>query len=531
MTQQPDRVTLTTTANPASEGATDEAMELDTGTPAAQPAASTSTGASSTDASDASDASDAPITLITDEPTTDAPTGATDADLPTDAPWASWDDAPSPNGADDADGAATGALPQQTSGASSLARAFSMRRTVVFGVTPFVALALTYLLETLGFHGDWAAGALAAGLAAFALAALTLVIWQTRLALGRRARVTTLLALALIAALIGVGVGGVVAIQPLHTAQAHQLEGAGQWDAAIHEYALAGERAPDAPDIARAYVEWGEQSLQRHQYALAAPRLANVVASYTQSGASVARARDALYQTYSEWMQSGALSAPYLAIITYFKVYQPSAACDSACHAAAPALDAQAYYLYGQQLAAQVQYNAAINAFEIAQSAYPHTPYAARAHTAAATAYLAYGKQLLVTACANALPVYQTLVKSYADTPEGHTAQQALATPQPVTGVIQGFPTNPLPTVYLSKGINLNIFYFSDEYNATINAATGAFSFSAVAQGAYNLSTEQLLANGADYRVFKDTTSGNVYSVQVGPLCSTNLGTLSYAVS
>ncbi|HUY76328.1 MAG TPA: hypothetical protein VMV29_06130 [Ktedonobacterales bacterium] len=468
-------------------------------------------------------------TVVT--PANASPTDTTTAGAPADATWASWDDAPSPSGADDASGEVTAISPRIRRPDLSLGRAFSLRRTVAFGVAPFVALVGVYLLETLAFRGDWAVGALAMGIAAFALATLTLLLWLARLLMGRRARVTALLALALVAALVVVGVGGVALIQPLHRAQAQQFERAGQWSGAIHEYALAGEAPPNAPDIARVYVEWGEQSLGRQQYAIASQTFSAVVARYAHSGAAVAQARNGLYRTYTDWVQTTSTSAPYLVAITYLKTYQQSAACDAACQSAAPDLDAEAYFLYGQQLVASKQYYNAINVFETAQAAYPQTAFARKAHTVAATTYLTYGKQLLTTACGSALAVYQTLAKSYADTPEGHTAQQALAAPQNVTGIIQGFPTNPLPTAYLSKGINLSIFYFSDDYSATINAATGAFTFTQVAQGAYNLSTAQTLSNGTDYRVFKDATSGNVYSIQVGPLCPTNLGALTYAAS
>ncbi len=471
---------------------------------------------------------------ITDTTAPDTTSTGAPATAPADATWASWDDAPSPNGpsgASGASGAITAVTQRMPRPDLSLGRVFSLRRTVVFGVAPFVALALVYLLETLAFRGDWAAGALAAGIAAFALAALALALYLARLLMGRRARVTALLALALVAALVVVGVGGFTLNKPLHHAQARQLEGAGQWAAAIHEYALAGAVAPDAPDIARVYVEWGEQALHRQQYARAQQAFSAVVNSYAKSGAEVGVARDDLYQTYAEWVQTASIKVPYLAAITYLKAYQQSAACDATCQNGAPDLDAAAYFFYGQQLVASKQYANAIAVFETAQAAYPQSPFARKAHAVAATTYLTYGKELIATNCASALPYYQTLAKSYADTPEGHTAQQALAAPQSVTGSLQGFPTNPLPTAYLSKSINLSIFYFSDDYSATINATTGVFTFTNVAQGTYNLSTAQTLSNGTDYRVFKDATSGNLYSIQVGPLCPTTLGALSYAAS
>jgi len=514
MTQQPEQTAPVETANPAPTPIADD------GAIVAAPGANAATGAPASAASPA---------LVA--PASASATTASPASAPADKTWATSDDTASPNDADGADGSITAVNQRALRPDLSLGRAFSLRRTVAFGVAPFVALALVFLLETLAFRGDWAAGALAAGIAAFALAALALMLWLGRLLMGRRARVTALLALALVAALLVVGVSGVTLNKPLHRAQARQLEGAGQWNAAIHEYALAGEAPPNAPDIARAYVASGEQALRRQQYAVAAQAFSAVVVRYSQSGAAVQQARDDLYQTYSDWVQTASNAAPYLAIITYVKAYQQSAACDTPCQNAAPDLDAEAFFLYGQQLVARQQYANAINAFETTQAAYPGTAFARKAHTVAATTYLTYGKQLLATACGSALPLYQTLAKSYADTPEGHTAQQALAAPQSVTGTLQGFPTNPLPTAYLSKSVNLSIFFFSDDYSAKVNATTGVFTFTGVAQGTYNLSTAQTLSNGTDYRVFKDATSGNVYSVQVGPLCPTNLGTLSYAAS
>ena len=400
------------------------------------------------------------------------------------------------------------------------------RRSIGAGIV--VALAIALLLEVVVLRGDWAAGALAMGIAAVWLALLSIVVWMVRWSRGRRARSTTIASLALAAILLLVGTAGTLGVNPLHLAQARQLEGSGQWAGAIREYAQTGERSPNAPDIARVYDEWGEAQLSRHDYAGAAASFTTVLEHFpTTSGGSVARANRDLYATYSGWIPTGATTLNFPLALNFLTSYAQQS-CNAACQQQTTMLLAQAYYEFGEQLAAQKRYADAITQFQTVQASYAQSAFATQAHSAAASAYYTYGQQWLTSVCANALPLYQTLARNYADTPEGKLARQALVAPQSVTGTLTGYPTNPAPSLHLSKSINASIFVFSDDYSATLDSQTGAFTFSRVALGNYNLSAARPNGNGAvQFDIFHDA-KGNAYTVHVGPLCPLNLGTLAY---
>ena len=402
-----------------------------------------------------------------------------------------------------------------------------MRRSIAAGIVGALACAL--LLEVVVFRGDWAAGALAVGIAAVWLALLSIVAWMIRWSRGRRARSTTIASLALTAILLVVGTAGTLGVNPLHLAQARQLEGNRQWAGAIREYAQTGERSPNAPDLARVYDEWGEAQLARRDYAGAAASFTTVLEHYpTTSGGSVARATRDLYATYSAWIQSGVTILNFPLALDFLAYYAQQPPCDATCQQQTPTLLAQAHYEYGVQLVNQKRYADAITQFQTVQASYTQSAFAGQAHIAAARAYYTYGQQLLTGDCATALPLYQTLARSYADTPQGRFAQHALTAPQPVTGTLTGYPATPAPTLHLSKSINQSIFAFSNDYSATLDSQTGAFTFASVALGTYNLSAARPNGNGAvQFDIFHDA-KGNVYTIHVGPLCPLNLGTLKY---
>ncbi|HEV2235908.1 MAG TPA: hypothetical protein VGR57_04520, partial [Ktedonobacterales bacterium] len=138
------------------------------------------------------------------------------------------------------------------------------------------------------------------------------------------------------------------------------------------------------------------------------------------------------------------------------------------------------------------------------------------AHAMAAVEYLAVGQAERAGAnCPVAVPTYQKLATIFADTPEGASASAALAAPVDVTGTLTGYPTDPAPTLYLSRQISGSTI-FSDDYRATLGAA-GAFTFSGVAVGSYNLSAA--LPDGSGVHWY-DAQTGNPYTIVVGPLCT-----------
>ncbi len=390
-------------------------------------------------------------------------------------------------------------------------------------------LGLIYAADEILLGGDWAEGAQVAGVAALALAGVTLLVTLIRIAAGRRALTTIALGLLMVVVLAASGGSGLIFSAPLHAVQARALEQSGAWAAAIQEYALAGESAPNAPDIARAYDEWGEHLLGAGQYSSAVANFTAVINDYSGSGTAVIRAHTGRYRAYVAWVRSNTDDVPYTGALLEFSTYQKSSACDASCQAEVTAIEAQAHFQYGTQLASQMRYADAVAQFEAVQAQFPQSPYVTRAHAAAATAYYALGQQQIHSdTCPAAVPTYQKLASAYADTPEGKQAKTALAAPQTVSGTLKGFPSNPLPTLHLSKSINPGNYYFSDEYSTTVNASSGTFTFTGVRPGNYNISTSRNLGTEIDYVYYYDKGTGNMYDVHVGPLCAVQVGTLAY---
>lgn len=410
---------------------------------------------------------------------------------------------------------------------SWLSQPFSPLASALIFVCALAAVGLVYSITELLAHADWADGARVAGVTALALAIVTLIVTTMRVRAGQRTFSMVLLSGLMIAVLAASGIGGVVLTAPLRQAQARHFEQSGQWSDAIHEYALIGEKPPNAPNIARLYNTWGKQLLQQRQYAQAATQFSTVVEIYSRSGAITEQARGNLYMTYRAWITSGAANIHYADAISALSAYRQDTSCDAACQSAAASLEAQARYQYGVQLAGKSAYTDAIQQFETVQAQFKTSPYAFQAHAAAATAYYAEGQQQLATTCNDAVPTYQTLAKNYGDTPEGKKAKAALAAPQSVTGTLINIPSSHQPTVmYLSKSVDTGNYFFSDDYKAGINAHSGAFSFKGVAQGKYNLSTSRDLGTQIEYDYLRGA-DGSVYSIRVGPLCATQLGSVS----
>ncbi len=412
-----------------------------------------------------------------------------------------------------------------------LARAFSGGLTVGVAVGALAPILVIYLIGVLAVR-DWADSARAAGFVGAVLAIVVLGVYIARVVSGRRAVSTAVLTLALIVALLLPLAAGTGLAEPVHRAQASTSESAGAWADAVREYGRAGEKAPNAPDIARAYDEAGEHLLSSGQYDQAAPQFATVLNQYYQSGAAVLRARGDLVRTYTQWLAAKPSSFPFSGATVLLDSYLTRPQCDAACSAQFSALDSQIYFQYGTQLATTHQYQEAAKQFEVVTTRFPKSAVATQAHAGAAQAYYAYGKEQITAAaggtCSAAVTTYKMLVDKYADTQQGKQAASDLAAPQSVSGQISGVPTNPAPVAVLSTKADPNNYFFSSDYKTNLDTSKGTFTFGAVKQGDYNIA---FITNNADgstlYVYYQDQTSGNLYSVHVGPLCPVNL-TLTY---
>jgi tetratricopeptide (TPR) repeat protein len=405
--------------------------------------------------------------------------------------------------------------PAPTSGLrAALARGFPLWLTLVVGVVALAAVTAGFFLAELAGHADWADGARVAGIVALALAGIALIGMIVRLIAGRRTLVMALLSAALLLVLLASGVGGLAFTAPIHGFQAKSLESAKAYRPAIDEYAAAGEAAPNAPNIARVLDEWGEDLLAANQYQAALTKFSTVTSTYSAITAAVTRANRDIFQTYTNWVKAGSSDVPYSDAIAFFGTYASGAGCDSACQSGAHDIEAQARFQYGTQLASQSRYSDAIAQFETVQKNFAQSSFAAKAHASAATAYLALAKQQKGSDCSSAIPTYQTLAKSYSDTPEGKQATTDLAAPQPVSGTITNVPSQ-FTSVILASNVDDVNRIFTTAYETPLDASTGKYSFSSVAQGSYFIFLGEASGSGAPI----DDSQGNHQKVSVGPLC------------
>ncbi|HEX9069207.1 MAG TPA: hypothetical protein VF807_10595 [Ktedonobacterales bacterium] len=413
---------------------------------------------------------------------------------------------------------------------SPLAKRFPRNYTIATGACAIGAVLLAFLIEAIGLRGDWAQSALAAAVVALGLAAFTMAVTSVRVALGRRGRQFVLLSGSLILALLLIGVSALGAQRTIHVAQARFSEQRGQWPEAISQWELAGERAPNATEVTRDYIVWGDQLAGQGEFAQAAIRYDAAIGMGSANAPLQARVQASLYSLYTNWLSHPTADLPYADAIAALTTHRTAAGCDDACKAESGPIEAQARVTFGQQLISTQHFGDAVSQLEVVGAELTDTTYVAQAHTLAATANLGLGKQLRAAAgtCKQAIPVYQHLKDQYANTPEGAQATKDLVAPQPVTGKLTGFPTSPLPRVHLSFRVNPSYFIFSNEYNVTLDAS-GVFTFANVSQGFYNLSTSRDLGWKVDYNVYHGSGGAdNLYFVQVGPLCAVNLGTITY---
>jgi tetratricopeptide (TPR) repeat protein len=410
-----------------------------------------------------------------------------------------------------------------------LAEPFPRSWTLLVAGGVALALIVAFLVQALIVRGDWAESALVAGYTAFGLAIFAIVITGLRYALGRRVTVFYALAGLLLVALVGTGGASVILANQLHLVQARSFESTGQWDQATKEYALYGERAPHAPNLGRVYLHWGQDLAKKQAWSDAAIHLSAALVANPSDAGLAAQANTALYTTFVGWMKADASHVPYSAAIDTFAAQRKVSSCDAACQDQSATFEAQARYLYGQQLSTAQSYAEAAEQFSTIETQFASSAYAGQAHTAAATAYRALGQQEIASkTCTDAVPTYQTLTKTYSDTSEGKQAAAALAAPQKVTGKFTGLPTgSPIPRVRLSKFANPTTFVFSNDYATALDATTGAFTFASVKPGAYNLSTARDLGFKIDFHYYHGA-AGDLYSIKVGPLCAMDLGSIAY---
>jgi TolA-binding protein len=326
---------------------------------------------------------------------------------------------------------------------------------------------------------------------------------------------------------------------PIHRLQAKSLEGQHQWEQALMEYQMAGERAPASTDLARVYVQWGEQLSAAHNYGASIDRFNTVLQSYPGVTDAVQQAQKDEISAFFSWGQQASEQKDFQAAASHYDALLGLVYCSADCQTKGSALDATAYYSLAEVSLASGDYSTAVNAFRALLTRFAHSPEAGKIHPDAAKALLGLGKQQRSSSsCASALGTYRELAGSYADTPEGQQANADLLAPEPVTGRFAGaYPYLPggTPYVALVKGwyvgipIGQEMQLVHAGYRVGLNPDS-SFTFAAIPQGTYDLVFGSEGPGSFLVSYISNSANQLIYVATVGPLCPYDFGTIQLGV-
>lgn len=343
-------------------------------------------------------------------------------------------------------------------------------------------------------HKRWDDAASIAAIAAFGTALLGLLVAIAQVATRQWKRASFVFNLVIVVLLALVGTGGIAFKMPIWMLQAHHYEAVGDWSASLSQYAFMAKdpacsqdcQRTVADDQAHAHYGYGLQLLAQQNYQGAISQFQSVL-SASPTGSDVEQAREGM---------------------------------------------AQAHYDYGVQLSTQQDYQGAAGEFVAAQAISPTGPYAGQAYLAAATAYYSLAQQEISgSTCSDGVTTLQTLVQDYPDSPEATQAEADLAAPVQVSGHLGGYPNWLAGQVWLSKKAHAprynvtaqpGTYSFSGDYKTSINPKTGAYTFSQVLPGTYELNMYRystLYYHNAKYTWWYAADNIHLNFLQVGPVC------------
>jgi tetratricopeptide (TPR) repeat protein len=352
------------------------------------------------------------------------------------------------------------------------------------GIVALLAVVVTIGVGVFALHKDWADSAWIMAFVALAGAGIILIAGIVVLALRRFQWLTLGLSALLLVMLSGPGVYALTGQSTIHRLQARTLENSQQWQASIREFGLAGEQEPNAPDIARVHLEWGERLLQQKNYRDAIDLFSQAAKDDETSATVDSRSSSDLYTAYKAWFATHAADAPNLEIAHFFEAYLALSRCLEICKLEAKELASQAYYADGSAILNQGECSAA--AFD-----------------------------------------YQHVVDTYPGTLSAQKAAVALAAPVTFTATIINLPAKYTGYLaHLSSRVSPeqlhNVQYLSGDYAAVLDANARAV-FKNVLPGKYNFSFDY--PPGSEFGSwywYRTADPFDPYSAIVSPLCGGN---------
>ncbi len=429
---------------------------------------------------------------------------------------------------------------QRLTGFAALARPLPRWAVIVLALAIALALGGAIFAASDRVEGLFYAGVIA-GAAAIVVVLATLVRtaagMSARLNVRRQAQYAGITVVALILAATSGLCLGVQA--PLHHAQAATFEKLHQWQAAITQLQLAGERPPSSEAIAAIYDEWGEQLSGTQDYAGAVAKFATVIGVYHAATQAVKRAETDSIIAYLAWGNQDIQQHNYADATRQLDSLRSQSYCQSndGCVSRVDPLDAKAYYQLAEAQLTIHQYADAVKDFAILSQNFPSSPEAHTIHIDYANALLGLGKQQIAgTNCSSALPTYRQLSSDFADTAAGRNAAAALQAPQPVKGKFATPDTSVQATALLVTNliIKSNAIQSYTPQALTPISDDGSFLFAPVAQGTYSLLWKVSVNGGQLVKTvtfIAPNSSSAYYVARVGPLCPYDFGTIAEPIN
>jgi tetratricopeptide (TPR) repeat protein len=394
---------------------------------------------------------------------------------------------------------------------------------------------------------DWAAGAAHASTVALILGLVLLVALVVRTINGMASSLNSRRLWQYVLSIISIAVlliysGISQSLEPvLHLAQASSLEQQQQWQAAIAEYSMGGEHAPDSVSLARTYASWGLALNNKQDYNNAVNKFNTVIQQFNGSDntAQVTRAQQGMIVARFALGQQSMQAKQYADATSRFDAILALPYCDSSCHTKVSSSDATAYYESGEGYLQSKDYTNAVNAFDNVLTNFSSAPEAKQLHGDMAKSLLGQGQSMRASSCSSAIPTYQRLAKEYKDTPEGKQAQHDLSAPQTVSGTFTNVEKDAVfSQVALTKGLmgGMNTDALKSAWdNAMVTTdiqSNGKFVFTGIAQGTYDLMWSGNDGTYVYYEfMYHQLSKQPMYVANVGPLCGVDMGAVSNSKS
>ncbi|QBD81069.1 tetratricopeptide repeat protein [Ktedonosporobacter rubrisoli] len=389
---------------------------------------------------------------------------------------------------------------------------------------------------------DWADGASHAGVWAFIVMVILAIVLFIRSRDGLSSprnpsrRLQLFLARSALVVLLIYGIACQLLQPTLHTAQAHSLENQQHWQDAVNEYTLAGQQAPDGPDLARVYTAWGLALNKARHYSEAMDKFAIVMKDFYTQSEALKRAQAGDIEARLALGKQRLQANDYSTALTYLDDALNQSYCDDNCRQQALSIEATTYYQLGEAQLQTKQYDSAVTSFDKILNSFPHSPEAGMLHGDMAKALLGDGQDTRTNNCSEAVPIYVRLSKEYKDTPEGQKAQSDLNAPQQVKGKFMNTESRIYSQIALTSGLmgkmsKDQVFdRWDNAYQVTAIQSDGQFVFNNVKQGDYDLMwySEDSSARYVEF-IYDILSLSPRYQAHVSPLCPLDLGTVSNA--